>query len=87
MGKASRPVRSEHYARTVLYPLHLEHTDGLPVFGTVPGKAQVSKRAIFDLAAVERTWVIGQRFPPFPSLGHVVRTGQGWDWQPIEIAE
>lgn len=68
---------------TVLYPLHLEHPDWLPWFDLMPDKAQVSKRAIFDLAATERTWVIGQHFPPFPSLGHVVKTEQGWEWQPI----
>jgi glyoxylase-like metal-dependent hydrolase (beta-lactamase superfamily II) len=70
---------------TVLYPLHLEHTDWLPVFDIVPDKAEVSKHAIFDLAARERTWVMGQHFPPFPSLGHVVQADGGWQWQPVEV--
>jgi glyoxylase-like metal-dependent hydrolase (beta-lactamase superfamily II) len=69
---------------TVLYPLHLEHPDWLPIYDIVPDKAEVSKRAIFDLAAGEQTWVIGQHFPPFPSLGHVVVKGEGWEWLPIE---
>jgi glyoxylase-like metal-dependent hydrolase (beta-lactamase superfamily II) len=67
---------------TVLYPLHLEHPDWLPIYDIVPDKAEVSKRAIFDLAAGEQAWVIGQHFPPFPSLGHVVKVGEGWEWQP-----
>ena len=71
---------------TVLYPLHLEHPDWLPIFDIVPEKAEVSKHAVFDLAAEEQAWVIGQHFPPFPSLGHVVKKGKGWQWQPIGAA-
>jgi len=70
---------------TVLYPLHLEHPDWLPIYDIVPEKAGVSKRRIFDLAAEEQAWVMGQHFPPFPSLGHVVKKGEGWQWQPIEM--
>jgi glyoxylase-like metal-dependent hydrolase (beta-lactamase superfamily II) len=68
---------------TVLYPLHLEHPDWLSIYDIVPDKAEVSKWAIFDLAAQEGVWVIGQHFPPFPSLGHVVKRGTGWAWQPV----
>jgi glyoxylase-like metal-dependent hydrolase (beta-lactamase superfamily II) len=69
---------------TVLYPLHLEHPDWLPIFDIVPEKAEVSKHKIFDMAADEQAWVMGQHFPPFPSLGHVVKKGTAWQWQPIE---
>ena len=41
---------------------------------------------IFDMVADEQAWVMGQHFPPFPSLGHVVKKGTGWQWQPIEAA-
>jgi glyoxylase-like metal-dependent hydrolase (beta-lactamase superfamily II) len=71
---------------TVLYPLHLEHPDWLPIYDIVPEKAEVSKHAIFDMAADEQAWVMGQHFPPFPSLGHVVKKGTGWQWQPVEAA-
>jgi glyoxylase-like metal-dependent hydrolase (beta-lactamase superfamily II) len=69
---------------TVLYPLHLEHPNWLPIYDIVPEQAAPSKQAIFDRAAEERAWVIGQHFPPFPSLGHVVKEGEGWRWRPIE---
>jgi glyoxylase-like metal-dependent hydrolase (beta-lactamase superfamily II) len=72
---------------TVLYPLHLEHPDWLPIYDIVPEQAEPSKQRIFDLAAEEGTWVIGQHFPPFPSLGHVVKRDGGWEWQPIEAKE
>jgi len=68
----------------VLYPLHLEHPDWLPVYDILPEKAAASKRTIFDRIAAERALVVGQHFPPFPSLGHVLKQGQGWSWQPLE---
>ena len=68
---------------TVLYPLHLEHPDWFPVYDVLPDEADQSKRRIFNRVARENAWVIGQHFPPFPSLGHVVKTGGGWKWQPI----
>ena len=69
---------------TVLYPLHLEHPDWLPVYDILPEKAAVSKRKIFNLVAERKAFVIGQHFTPFPSLGSVVKKGNGWLWQPIE---
>ncbi len=69
---------------TVLYPLHLEHPDWLPVYDVLPDEADLSKHQIFDRVAREKAWVIGQHFPPFPSLGHVGKTEGGWKWQPIE---
>jgi len=52
-----------------------------------PSSRALASWAIFDLAAEERTWVIGQHFPPFPSLGHVVKQGEGWEWQPMNPAQ
>jgi glyoxylase-like metal-dependent hydrolase (beta-lactamase superfamily II) len=72
---------------TVLYPLHLEYPDWTPVYDILPEKAEASKRWIFDRAAEENVLVMGQHFPPFPSLGHIVVKGKGWLWQPIEGAE
>jgi glyoxylase-like metal-dependent hydrolase (beta-lactamase superfamily II) len=71
-------------ADTVLHPLHLEHPDWLPVFDILPESAAASKQRIFDLAASTKCWVMGQQFPPSPSLGHVIKKDVGWEWQPIE---
>jgi glyoxylase-like metal-dependent hydrolase (beta-lactamase superfamily II) len=68
---------------TVLLPLHLEHPDWLPVFDILPEPAAVSKQRIFDLTASTSSLVLGQHFPPFPNLGHVVKKEIGWEWQPI----
>jgi len=72
---------------TVLHPFHLEHPNWIPVYDILPDEAAGSKRRIFDMAADEKAWVIGQHFPPFPSLGHVVRKGQGWIWRPVEVRD
>ena len=69
---------------TVLHHLHLEYPDWTPVYDILPERAQTSKQRIFDLAADTKAWVVGQHFIPFPSLGHVVKWGAGWQWQPIE---
>lgn len=68
---------------TVLHHLHLEHTGWTPIFDIIPEQAAASKRRIFDLAAETQAWVMGQHFIPFPSLGHVVKQGAGWLWQPV----
>ena len=70
---------------TVLYPLHLEHPDWTPIYDIIPEEAAASKRRIFDRAAEEKALVMGQHFPPFPSLGYVVKKEEGWQWQPIEM--
>jgi glyoxylase-like metal-dependent hydrolase (beta-lactamase superfamily II) len=70
---------------TVVHPLHLEHPDWHPIYDILPEKAAVSKRRIFDWAATEKALVVGQHFPPFPSLGTVLKRENGWQWQPIEI--
>jgi glyoxylase-like metal-dependent hydrolase (beta-lactamase superfamily II) len=72
---------------TVLYPLHLEHPSWVPIYDILPEEAEASKQRIFDLAAEENALVLGMHFPPFPSLGYVVKKERGWHWQPIEPTE
>ncbi|MBN2001242.1 MBL fold metallo-hydrolase [candidate division KSB1 bacterium] len=73
-----------YVADTVLYPLHLEHPDWLSVYDILPEKAELSKKKIFDLVAEKNVLVIAQHFVPFPSLGTVVKKGNGWLWRPVE---
>jgi glyoxylase-like metal-dependent hydrolase (beta-lactamase superfamily II) len=73
-----------HISDVVLYPLHLEHPDWVPVFDILPEQAAASKRRIFDRAAEQQVLVFAHHFPPFPNLGHVHEQGDGWRWQPIQ---
>jgi glyoxylase-like metal-dependent hydrolase (beta-lactamase superfamily II) len=68
-----------------LHTLQLEHTDWLPapIFWLDPDQAAASQHCVFDHAAETGALVIGQHFIPFPSLGRIVRLGEGWQWQPI----
>lgn len=67
-----------------LHPIHLEQPDWHTAFDLDAEQALASKRHLFDRAAAERALVLAFHFHPFPSLGHVVRRGRGWQWQPIE---
>lgn len=68
---------------TVLYPLHLEHPDWLPVYDIITEKAAASKKKIFDRIADENVLMVGQQFVPFPSLGRVVKKEIGWKFEPV----
>jgi glyoxylase-like metal-dependent hydrolase (beta-lactamase superfamily II) len=72
-----------YVADTVVQPLHLEHPDWLPVYDILVDKAAASKQQVFDQAAAEHALVLGQHFPPFPSLGYVTKQNGGWLWQPL----
>jgi glyoxylase-like metal-dependent hydrolase (beta-lactamase superfamily II) len=84
---ASAGERLIHVSDAVLYPLHLEHPEWTPIFDMLPDQASRSKRKVFDLASDEEALVFAHHFPPFPSLGHVRKEGQGWRWQPLEAQE
>jgi glyoxylase-like metal-dependent hydrolase (beta-lactamase superfamily II) len=84
VGFQSGDEKLMYTADTVLQPLHLEHPDWLPIYDILSGKAAQSKRRIFDLVADQHYLVLGQHFPPFPSLGWVTRQGNGWHWEPVQ---
>lgn len=69
-------------ADTVLSPIHLEKPDWRPVFDFDHEQAAAAKHKIFDKAAAEKILIYAFHFP-FPSLGYVIKKGEGWQWQPI----
>ena len=70
-----------------VHPLHLEYRDWAPIYDILPEQAAASKHRIFDRAAARKALVLGQHFSPFPSLGTVVKKGEGWQWQPVEVGD
>jgi glyoxylase-like metal-dependent hydrolase (beta-lactamase superfamily II) len=72
---------------TATHVLHLEHPDWRPSYDILTEEAIASQRQILDLAAAEGALVVGTHFFPFPSLGTVVKKGEGWQWQPIAVTE
>jgi glyoxylase-like metal-dependent hydrolase (beta-lactamase superfamily II) len=84
LSVASEGEQLLHVSDAVLHPLHLEHPEWTPVFDMLPEQASASKHRIFDLAAEEDALVFAHHFPPYPSLGHIRKQEQGWQWQPID---
>jgi glyoxylase-like metal-dependent hydrolase (beta-lactamase superfamily II) len=73
-------------ADAAAHPIHLEQPDWYGATDLDPQRTLASKRRLFDHAAAEQSLVLAFHFHPFPSLGHVVRRGKGWQWQPIETS-
>jgi glyoxylase-like metal-dependent hydrolase (beta-lactamase superfamily II) len=70
---------------TVLHPVHMEMPDWFSVFDIVPDLVAGSRRRLLDMASAEKDLVMAFHFP-FPGLGHIIRKGKSWQWQPEEIA-
>ena len=81
---SSHGKRLYYIGDAVLYPLHLEYPDWLPIYDVLPEKAAISKQKVFDLVAEEDALVIGQHFVPFPSIGKVAKQENGWLWMPVD---
>jgi glyoxylase-like metal-dependent hydrolase (beta-lactamase superfamily II) len=67
----------------IVFPFLIEEPQILPIFDIIPDMADVTKRKLCDLLADRKAWVLAQHFHPFPSLGHIVKKGGGWKWQPV----
>jgi glyoxylase-like metal-dependent hydrolase (beta-lactamase superfamily II) len=68
-----------------MHLLHLEHPDWSPIYDIAPGQAKASKRRILNRAAEGEALVMGHHLSPFPSLGHVLKKGDAWQWRPIDV--
>lgn len=62
-------------------PIHLEHPDWYPIFDLDPEQAVATRRRIFDQIVAEDVPIFVYHYP-YPGLGRVERTDQGWHWEP-----
>jgi glyoxylase-like metal-dependent hydrolase (beta-lactamase superfamily II) len=67
---------------TVLHTVHLEEPDWYSAVAVTPNQVGATRRRILALASNERALTLASHFP-FPSIGHVLQTGERWRWQPI----
>jgi glyoxylase-like metal-dependent hydrolase (beta-lactamase superfamily II) len=65
-----------------LHPIHVEHPDWFAAIDSIPQQVIATRRRLLNLVN-DKTVVFAFHFP-FPGLGHIVRKGEGWRWQPIE---
>ena len=67
----------------VLHPIHLEQPEWHAAVDFAPHDVVTTRRQLLNRATTEKALVLAFHFP-FPGLGHVVRKGEGWQWQPIQ---
>ena len=69
----------------IVFPFLIEKLSVIPVFDIIPDVANDTKRKLCDLLSEKQAWVLAQHFPPFPSLGHIIRKGNAYQWKPIVL--
>jgi glyoxylase-like metal-dependent hydrolase (beta-lactamase superfamily II) len=66
----------------VLHPLHVAQPAWHAVVDVSPEQVEKTRRRLFNRVMEERALVLAFHFP-FPGLGHIVRKGDLFQWQPI----
>lgn len=67
----------------IVFPFLIERPDLRPIFDIIPDMADATKRKLCDLLAEKNALVVAQHCYPFPSLGHIVKKGEAWQWKPV----
>ncbi len=62
--------------------LFVRHPDWQPIFDMDGPTAAQARRAMLERAAAERMFVEAYHFP-FPACGHIVRSGAGFEFEPV----
>ncbi len=70
----------------VLHPVHMEWPGWCAAIDFDPGQVEATRRRILNRATVDNALVMAFHFP-FPGLGHVLRKGKAWQWQPIGMTQ
>ncbi len=72
----------------IFHPLHIEHPAWLPdsMFVVDTEQFQEAASRLLAQAVTKNALVLGMHFPPFPSLGRVIETGEGLEWRPILLS-
>jgi glyoxylase-like metal-dependent hydrolase (beta-lactamase superfamily II) len=65
-------------------PSHLVRPDLYDVFDIAPEQGYHTKIQMLSRVVTPDVLIFASHFP-FPGLGHIVKKGDGWLWQPIEI--
>jgi glyoxylase-like metal-dependent hydrolase (beta-lactamase superfamily II) len=66
-----------------VHPIHLTQPGWYAAVDLRPEQALASRRQLMDRATTGKAMVYASHFS-FPSLGHVRKKGDAWEWQPIE---
>jgi glyoxylase-like metal-dependent hydrolase (beta-lactamase superfamily II) len=66
-----------------LHPIHIEHPEWHAAHEVASEQIMKTRHLLLNKAATEKALMLAFHFP-FPGVGHVVRRGIGWQWQPIQ---
>jgi glyoxylase-like metal-dependent hydrolase (beta-lactamase superfamily II) len=66
----------------VLHLIHLEQPEWCAGTDFSPQQVVATRRRLLKRATTQNALVLAFHFP-FPGLGHVMRKGEAWQWQPI----
>jgi hypothetical protein len=66
----------------VHHPIHVTQPAWHAVVDTSPEQVEKTRRKLFNRAMEEQALVLAFHFP-FPGLGHIIRRGDLYQWQPI----
>jgi glyoxylase-like metal-dependent hydrolase (beta-lactamase superfamily II) len=72
-------------ADVALHPIHLEHPNWTSQMDNDPEQTVLTREKMFQWAVKHDALVLAFHFPPFPSLGRIVRKGSSWEWKPVEL--
>jgi glyoxylase-like metal-dependent hydrolase (beta-lactamase superfamily II) len=72
-------------ADAIVHPLHLEYPETIGVTDHRPGEMVSTRIRLLEKATRENVLVSTSHFD-FPGLGHVIPTGESWEWRPIPAA-
>ena len=67
----------------LIHPLHVERPEWCCVVNIANDLAVRSARRFLEMAANRKALVHGFHFP-WPGLGHIIRKGDGWQWQTLD---
>lgn len=65
-----------------LHPVHIEHPEWHAAHEVAHEQIIKTRNFLLNKAGTEKALMLAFHFP-FPGLGHVVRKGAGWQWQPL----
>lgn len=82
---SSKEDKLIYISDAIFHPLHLAHADWHPFPGYLVNLEEYleTKRRLFDMAADQKMLVSAMHICPAPSLGHVIKKGNGWVWHPL----
>lgn len=72
-------------ADVALHPIHVAHTNWVSRMDADPAQTLQTRRKLFQWAVDHNALVLAYHFPPFPSLGRIMGSGEGWEWQAIDL--